>query len=127
MHHAGEVMRKIFEFCTPETVTPDIKYLMKRYDYDDLLVVDNMRDLHLVGVVHSHDVSDEALKDEVHPFELRAKYFMDDAPPTVDRNATIEDCLKMMDEGHLSLLPVVDEQGKCCGVVKKNDLLKFGD
>lgn len=127
MHYAGEVMRRIFEFCTPETVTPDMKYLMKRYDYDDLLVVDNMRDQHLVGVVHSEDVSDEALKNEVHPFQMRAKNFMLSAPPVVKRDASVQDCLKVMEESHVRILPVVDDGGKCCGVVKKTDLLHFVD
>lgn len=125
MHHAGEVMRRNVEFCTPETVTPDVKYLLKRYDYDDLLVVNNMRELRLVGVVHASSVSDEALKNQLHPFEMRAKNFMDGVPPSVDKNVSIEECLRVMNENHLSLLPVIDETGKCCGIVKKADLVHF--
>lgn len=127
MHHAEDVMRKIFEVCTVDTVTPDVKYLLKRYDYDDLLVVDNMRDRHFVGVIHSEDVSDEALKNEVHPFELKAKKFMDAAPVSVDRKATVQECLTLMKQSRLRTLPVIDESGQCLGVIKKNDLLRFNN
>lgn len=125
MHHAEDVMRKIYEVCTVDTVTPDVKYLLKRYDYDDLLVVDNMRDKNFVGVIHSEDVSDEALKNELHPFEMKAQNFMDISPVTVDRKATVQECLKLMNETKLRTLPVMDESGHCLGVIKKNDLLRF--
>lgn len=125
MYHAEDIMRKSFEVCTVDTVTPDVKYLIKRYDYDDLLVVDNMRDKHFVGVIHAEDVSDEALKNEVHPFEMKAQSFMDAAPVSVNRKATVQECLNLMKESHLRTIPVLDDSGRCLGVVKKNDLLRF--
>lgn len=127
MHHAEEVMRRIYEVCTVDTVTPDVKYLLKRYDYDDLLVVDNMRDHHIVGVVHAETVSDEALQDVVHPFTLTAKQFMDGPPVWVDRKASVQDCLRLMEESRLRTLPVKDETGRCLGVVKKSDLIRFDE
>lgn len=125
MHHADEVMRRNFEVCTTETVTPDVKYLIKRYDYEDLLVVDNMRDRHIVGVIHAEDVSDDALRAEVHPFELRARHFMDSPPPSVNPEDSIAECLQLMSESRLRVLPVMDEAGRCLGIVKKSDLVRF--
>ncbi len=127
MHHAEEVMRKIFEVCTVDTVTPDVKFLIKRYDYDDLLVVDNMRQKNFVGVVHAESVSDEALQHVDHAVEMRAKEFMVGPPPVLDKKATVQECLAVMEESHLRTLPVMDEMGKCVGVVKKVDLLRFND
>jgi len=127
MHDTEEVMRRYYEVCTTETVTPDVKYLIKRYEYEDLLVVDNMRDRHFVGVIHSEDVSDEALREEIHPFELRARHFMDAAPPAVTPGASIAECLRVMSESNLRVLPVVDEAGHCLGIVKQSDLIRFND
>jgi CBS domain-containing protein len=125
MHQAVEVMRRNVEFCTPETVTPDVKYLIKRYNYEDLLVVNNMRDFRIVGVIHASSVTDEALRSYSHPFEMKALNFMDNVPPSVGKNATIDDCLRVMSESDLSVLPVLDDSGKCCGIVKRDDLLNF--
>lgn len=127
MHQASEVMRRNVEFCTPETVTPDVLYLIRNHNYDDLLVVNDMREFRLVGIVHASSVSNEALKNVVHPFQMRAKNFMDAVPPTVEKKTSVEECMKIMTENKLSLLPVIDENGKCCGIVKKSDLMNYDD
>lgn len=125
MNQAGEVMRRNVEFCVPETRAPDMKYLMKRYNYDDLLVVDNMQEKHLIGVVHESAISDETLKNVIHPFDITAKSCMEKIPATVTRTSSIDECLKLMEKSHMSLLPVVDNDGQCCGIVKKEDLLLY--
>lgn len=125
MSKAGEVMRKNVEFCVPETRASDMKYLMKRYNYDDLLVVDNMNELHLIGVVHGNALSDDSLKDVLHPFDVKAKSRMEKIPAIVSRNTSIEECLELMERNHMSLLPVIDTDGHCCGIVKREDLLKY--
>lgn len=123
---AEEVMRASYEVCTPETVVPDVLYLLKRYDYDDLIVVNNMREKKIIGVVHAESVSDDALQREGHPFSLQVKSLMDHAPPFIDRKAPVEECLGLMNEEHWRILPVTGETGECVGVVLKADLLKSG-
>ncbi len=125
MSKAGEVMRRNVEFCVPETRAPDMKYLMKKYNYDDLLVVDNMNEQHLIGVIHSSALSDDALKDVLHPFDVSAKSRMEKIPAIVTQNSTIEECLELMERNHMSLLPVIDNNGHCCGIVKREDLLRY--
>ena len=125
MNLAGEVMRKNVEFCVPETRAPDMLYLMKKYDYDDLLVVDNMKDKHLIGVVHGSAISDNKLKEVVHPFDISAKSCMEKVPATVTRASSIDECLKLMDASHMTLLPVMDSDGRCCGIVMREDLLLY--
>ncbi|WP_314617423.1 CBS domain-containing protein [Streptomyces stackebrandtii] len=47
------------------------------------------------------------------------------APPvTVPRDATIAGAARLMAQGHLKRLPVVDEDGRPVGVVSRGDLLK---
>lgn len=130
MHTVGEVMRKHFEVCTPDTVVSEMLYLIKCYDYDDLFVVDNMREQHLVGVVHASQLSDEALKNEVHPFQLSAKNFMVNggrAPTVVSSATSVHDCLSLMQQGGWLDLPVIDDSKKICGVVKKSDLISLDE
>ena len=125
MNQAGEVMRRNVEFCIPETRAPDMKYLMKKYNYDDLLVVDNMREKHLIGVVRNEAISDDALKAVVHPFDVRAQNCMEKITATVSRTSSIDECLTLMEKTHMNLLPVVEDSGECCGVVIKEDLLRY--
>jgi CBS domain-containing protein len=123
MVRAGEVMRRVVEFCVPETRAPDMRYLMKRYNYDDLLVVDNMNEKHLVGVVHQRAISDEILKNVLHPFDVMAKNCMEKMNTTVLKTSSAEECLDLMEKTHMSLIPVVDAEGHCLGIVKKDDLV----
>ncbi len=123
MNQVEEVMRRNVEFCVPETRTSDMLYIMKKYNYDDLLVVDNLKEKHLIGVVHKETISDEALKYAPRPFNLSAKNCMQKIPATVFKDSTIEECLNLMEKNHMGLLPVVDDWGLCVGVVVKQDIL----
>jgi CBS domain-containing protein len=49
--------------------------------------------------------------------------FMSVAPVTVKPLDTVETVLKLLEEKHISGLPVVDEDGKVAGVISEADLL----
>ena len=63
-----DIMKKNIPFCVPQTRTPDMLYLMKKYDYEDLLVVNIMHNLNLVGIVHPLDLKAE-LENELQQYE----------------------------------------------------------
>jgi CBS domain-containing protein len=121
MSQVSEVMKTHLEFCNPETRVPDLKYILKKYDYDEVVIED--ANSHPLGIVKGETVSDEALKNTLHPFDVRAGNLMLSIPVNVRKDASVEECLKLMDSNQLTVMPVVDEQGHCLGVVKKNDLI----
>lgn len=122
MNRVGEVMHENPEFCTLETRVPDIKYLMKKYDYKEMAVVNTE---HVpVGVVSVESLLDEALEDYIHPFDVKAAERMKPISAVVTKETSLEDCLKIMDSNHLSSLPVVDNEGHYCGIIKKSDISK---
>lgn len=122
MNRVAEVMHENPEFCTLETRVPDIKYLMKKYDYKEMAVVNSE---HVpVGVVTLDSVSDEALEDYVHPFDLKASERMKAINVSVKKETSLEECVNLMESYHLSSLPVVDEDGHYCGIIKKSDIFK---
>ncbi|MDD4974548.1 MAG: CBS domain-containing protein [Bacteriovorax sp.] len=121
MSQVSEVMKTHLEFCNPETRVPDLKYIIKKYDYDEVVIEDS--DRHPLGIVNGEAVSDEALKNKLHPFDVRAGNLMTRISVNVRKDASIEECLKLMDSNQITVMPVVDEQGHCLGVVKKKDLI----
>ncbi|MBC7537381.1 MAG: CBS domain-containing protein [Bacteriovorax sp.] len=121
MSLVSEVMKQHSEFCNSETRVPDLKYILKKYDYDELVIEDSTR--HPIGIVNKESVSDDALKNTPHAFDVRAGKLMTSISVTVRKDATTEECLKLMDANHVTVLPVVDEEGHCLGVVKKIDLI----
>jgi CBS domain-containing protein len=50
---------------------------------------------------------------------------MEKIPATVSRTSSIDECLTLMEQNHMNLLPVVEDSGECCGVVIKEDLLRY--
>lgn len=122
MNRVGEVMHDNPEFCTLETRVPDIKYLMKKYNYKEMAVVNYE---HVpVGIITEDAVSDETLEEYIHPFDLKASERMKPINASVKKETPLEDALKIMETNHITTIPVVDEQGHYIGIIKKADIFR---
>ncbi len=121
MTQVSDVMKNNLEFCVAETRVPDILYLMKKYDYQDIFVVDNK--LIPIGIIHEDALSDERLQNILHPFDVKAAECMEDISATISKDSTIEEGLAILNNVHKMALPVVDKDGHICGMVKKTDLI----
>ena len=118
----SEVMKAHPEFCNLETRVPDLLYILKKYNYDEIVVVDS--DRHPLGIVQVESVSDRAMKNTLHPFDVKAGKLMKSISATVKQDASFRECLKVMENNHLNIVPVVDDEGHCLGLVKKEDLTR---
>ncbi|MEV8626364.1 CBS domain-containing protein [Streptomyces sp. NPDC051079] len=79
----------------------------------------------VVGVVSEADVLGKVpgeARDDAG--SVTAGNLMSAPPVTVPRDATIAGAARLMAQGHLKRLPVVDEEGRPVGVVSRGDLLK---
>ncbi|MFH9728478.1 CBS domain-containing protein [Streptomyces sp. NPDC017254] len=79
----------------------------------------------VVGVVSEADVLGKVpggARDDAG--SVTAGSLMSAPPVTVPRDATIAGAARLMAQGHLKRLPVVDEDGRPVGVVSRGDLLK---
>lgn len=121
MTQVSEVMKNNLEFCVAETRVPDIIYLMKKYNYHDIFVVDNK--LIPIGIIHEDALSDERLQNVFHPFDVKAAECMEDISATIAKNLSIEEGLEILNKAHKGALPVVDTEGHICGMVSKEDLI----
>jgi CBS domain-containing protein len=50
---------------------------------------------------------------------------MDEAPPTISPDATLEDVATLMHERNVNSVPVVDADGKVVGIVTRADIVRF--
>jgi CBS domain-containing protein len=108
------------EFCNLETRLSDLKYILSKYNYEELVIVDLNK--HPIGFVNKEAVSDEALKFSPNPFNIKAENLMNMVSVSASSNLNAEECLKLMNHHHLSAIPVIDDSGKCIGVVHEFDL-----
>ncbi|AOW92657.1 CBS domain-containing protein [Rhodococcus sp. WMMA185] len=55
---------------------------------------------------------------------MHARHVMSSPVTTVDRSASVDDCLRLVSRSHFTVLPVVDERTHLVGIVTEGDLLR---
>ena len=119
----------------PVTTTPDMGVfeafeLMKNEGVQRLPVLDN--DGHLVGIISEKNITSAAADREVSIVEfalLLSKIKVGDVMTkeviTVSVDDPVELAARKMSDNDISILPVVDNNGKLVGVVSRSDLFRL--
>jgi CBS domain-containing protein len=120
----SEVMTKDPACCTPETGLKEVARLMVEHDCGEIPVVDNMQSKRPVGVVTDRDITIRTVALGKNPLELRARDCMSSPAVTVTPETGFDDCCALMEDNQLRRVPVVDESGRCCGIVSQADVAR---
>lgn len=121
-----DVMVKDPSICTVTTSIENIKKIMSDTGREEILVVDTLVEAHLLGKIHSNTISRISTEKSVLPSQLNAELCLSPVEAIVGLNVSVDDCLQLMDEKHISRIPVVDEKGHCMGIVDKEVLSATG-
>lgn len=119
MNLVRDVMLNDSTLCTPLTSIDNIQRIMKEHGRNEVLIVDTMEEKHLVGLINGDTISKVSHEKSVLPSQLNAEQCMTPVLATVGQNASVDECLQIMEDHHLSRIPVVDDRGHWCGVVDK--------
>ena len=124
-------MKKNPATATPDMSISDASAKMKAEKVHRLPVLDDEK--HLVGVISEKDIllAAPSPASTLSTYEinyllsrLKVKNIMSRNPVTITRQTTIEEAVKLMVQGDLSCLPVM-EDGFLVGIVSKSDLFKI--
>jgi CBS domain-containing protein len=111
--------------CTQHSNLVDVARLMRDHDCGALPVVeDSAIGEKLVGIVTDRDIVLRAVAEGSDPAEMTAGQCMSMIVATVSADASLEECARIMEEHKVRRVPVVDEQGNCCGIVAQADLAR---
>lgn len=119
-----EVMTADPACCTPDTSLSDVALLMINNDCGEIPVVEDPERRHLVGVVTDRDIVCRAVADGRNPTDTTAADVMTDSVVTVRDDADVDDCCKKMETHQIRRVPVVDDDGGCCGIVAQADIAR---
>lgn len=108
--------------CTSDMRVAEIKYLLKKYDYDEILVVDSLTARHPVGIVGLNDMDAPEIEEADIPSDVSALECMRKIPAVILDSSTLEECLNVMRDNHLEMIPVVDLNGRFEGIVKRDSM-----
>lgn len=111
----------------PKTNWLDVVKAISKYSLGAVNVVD--AEDNLVGIVTDGDLRRTIERTAPEKFaELTAADMMTRGPVTAERSMLAFDALRLMEDrpSQISVLPVVDADGKCCGLLRLHDLVQIG-
>jgi CBS domain-containing protein len=110
--------------CTPVTSLEEVARMMLRCDCGEIPVVDSRESMRPIGVITDRDITVRALAEGRNPLEMKASDCMTQPCVTVSENASIVDCIHLLEEHQIRRIPVVDARGRCCGIVSQADVAR---
>lgn len=106
-------------FCTSETRIAEIKHLIKKYDCDEILVLDSIKEKHPIGILDLADVSTALIEESAIPSDVSAIECMRSIPAVAHMDLSLGECLNIMRDNHMERIPIVDLNGHVQGVLEK--------
>lgn len=117
-----DVMTAFPTVCTPETPISEIARRMVDTDCGAIPIVEDEGSRRPIGIVTDRDIVVRTLAEGRNPMQLVARDCMTPLTITVPDTATVFECVDMMRENQIRRLVVVDEDGRCAGIVAQADI-----
>jgi len=112
--------------CTPETPLQNVARLMVEHDCGEIPVIVNWETGMPIGVVTDRDITCRAVAEGRNPLEMTARDVMSSPVVTVTPETDVNECCRIMEENMIRRIPVVDQNGVCCGLVSQADIAVRG-
>jgi CBS domain-containing protein len=117
-----EIMTTTVKSCAPGTGLADVARMMVEEDCGEIPVCDGGD--RPIGVVTDRDIVCRVVAKGNNPLQLAAGDCMSSPVVTVAPETTIEECTRLMEQYQVRRLPVVGQDGRCCGIVAQADLVR---
>src|SRR5688572_32461911 len=97
----------------------EVAQQMVEHDCGEIPVVCSSGDKTLVGVVTDRDIVCRLVAAGKNPLESTASACMSSPVVEARESTPVEECARIMEEGQIRRVPVVDGGGKVCGIVSQ--------
>jgi CBS domain-containing protein len=121
-----EIMTPNPACCTPDSTVQEIARMMKDNDCGCIPVVDSLSGMKPVGTITDRDITIRTVADNHDPINTKASDIMTTNIATVRPEMSLEECFDVMEEREIRRVLVVDNQGKCSGIVAQADIVQSG-
>ena len=111
--------------AVPESSLIEVARMMLDYDCGEIPVVENQETKVPVGVITDRDIVCRTIAKGVDPMDLNVEEIMSTPVVTATPDMSFEDCCNLLEEKQIRRVPVVDENGACCGIVALADIAKY--
>lgn len=109
--------------CSPETSLLEVTRKMEHRNCGSLPVV-TTAGAGVVGIVTDRDIAMRAVAKGRNPLDLTAESCMTAPAVTIHDDASVDDCLELMEGKKIRRVPVVDSKGTLVGIVAQADIAR---
>ena len=117
-----DVMSRKVIFCTPSDTAQAAARSMKLHRVGALPVVSDLLNAKLEGIVTDRDLCCSVIAEARLAEKTKIAEVMTPNPVTCAPENTLEDCGALMQEHQIRRIPVVDNQGRCIGIIAQADI-----
>lgn len=117
-----EFMTNEVVWCTPWDTAQAVAKLMKARHVGAIPVVWDTKDPLVEGIVTDRDFCCGVVAEGRSSDTITISELMTPVPVTCQPEFTIEECEELMQESQIRRIPVVDERGRCVGIVTLADI-----
>ena len=110
--------------CRPNTTLDQVAKMMVQNDCGEILIIDVAE--HPVGVVTDRDIVCRVVAEGKNPMAYTAEICMSGPVVTVTEDASLGDVVMTMAKYQLRRVPVIDEAGRCTGLIAQSDVARVG-
>ena len=110
--------------CTAETTLPEVAQMMKDNDCGEIPVVEDSESRKLVGVVTDRDITVRAVAEGFDVAATSVGDVMSKNVISVPEDTGVSECREQMEDHQIRRMPVVDAQGRVCGIVAQADIAR---
>lgn len=118
---ARDLMNEPKGHCTPQTPLAEVARMMVECDCGAIPVVESEKNQRLLGVVTDRDIVVRLLAQDQNPLEKTAEDCMTRDVHTVSPETDEAGIAHLMEQYRVRRVPVVDENGICCGIISQAD------
>lgn len=122
MNSVKEIMTSDPVCCTADTTIGDCARMMCENDVGELPVVESNENPVPVGVVTDRDIVCRSVAKGRNPIEMSVGDCMSTPAITMRDSASVDECCGLMEENQIRRVVVVDDAGRCCGIVSQADI-----
>src|ERR1022692_577433 len=108
--------------CTPWDTAQKAASLMKAYGVGSIPVVADTSDPLLEGIVTDRDLCCGVVAPGKNANAVQVADLMTRIPVTCGPEYTLDECLELMQENQIRRIPVVNNRGRCIGIVAQADI-----
>jgi len=117
-----KIMTKNPACCTPDSTLQEVAHMMEMYDCGCIPVVESHKTLKPVGTITDRDIAIRTFASGSNPLDMKASDIMTTDLATVTPEASVQECLKIMENKQIRRILVTDKGGRVTGIVAQADL-----